>query len=102
MLSGLGADAKAACLWIVAAACATHLFLVAAEHPLAHTTAHAKLAYWEMTKGRYARWFWVGGGLVLVGLAAPWVGALAVIPALAGILAYEHAYVQAGQAVPLA
>ena len=32
----------------------------------------------------------------------PWIGALAVPLSLLGLLAYEHAYVQAGQAVPLA
>jgi Fe-S-cluster-containing dehydrogenase component/formate-dependent nitrite reductase membrane component NrfD len=102
VLSGLAADAKATCLWTFATACLFHLFLLAAEHPLAHTTAHAKLAYWEMTKGRYGRWFWTGALLVLVGLTAPWLGILAVVPALVGLLVHEHAYVQAGQAVPLA
>jgi Fe-S-cluster-containing dehydrogenase component/formate-dependent nitrite reductase membrane component NrfD len=102
MLSGLGAEARAACLWILAAACLAHLFLLAAEHPLAHTTAHAKLAYWEMTRGRYGRWFQAAAALVLVGLLAPWTGPVAAIPALLGLFAYEHAYVQAGQAVPLA
>ena len=52
-------------------------------------------------------WSWFGLGylfvpLVLIGLAAPWLGPLAALPALAGVLAHEHAYVQAAQAVPLA
>jgi Fe-S-cluster-containing dehydrogenase component/formate-dependent nitrite reductase membrane component NrfD len=102
LLPGLDAAARPACLWIFAGACTAHLFMLAAEHPLVHTTAHAKLAYWEMTKGRYARWFWAGGVLVLAGLVAPWLGALAVLLGLSGLLAHEHAYVQAGQAVPLA
>ena len=34
--------------------------------------------------------------------SAPWIGAVAVPFALAGLLAHEHAYVQAGQSVPLA
>jgi hypothetical protein len=37
-----------------------------------------------------------------VAIAAPWLGALVAPLALAGLLAYEHAYVQAGQSVPLA
>jgi uncharacterized membrane protein len=47
-------------------------------------------------------------GLVLVALAlaAPWLSAslvvAAALAALAGLLAHEHAYVQAGQSVPLA
>jgi hypothetical protein len=39
---------------------------------------------------------------VAVAIAAPWLGAAAAPFALAGLLAHEHAYVQAGQAVPLA
>ena len=37
-----------------------------------------------------------------VAIAAPWIGVAAVPFALAGLLAHEHAYVQAGQSVPLA
>jgi len=39
---------------------------------------------------------------VAVAVAAPWIGTVATPFALAGLLAYEHAYVQAGQSVPLA
>jgi Fe-S-cluster-containing dehydrogenase component/formate-dependent nitrite reductase membrane component NrfD len=102
LLPGLGAAPRTACLWILAGASLAHLFLLAAEHPLAHTTAHAKLAYHEMTRGRYGRWFQAGAALVVVGLAAPWIGAAGAVAALIGLFAYEHAYVQAGQAVPLA
>ena len=35
-------------------------------------------------------------------VAAPWIGVVAVPFALIGLLAHEHAYVQAGQSVPLA
>jgi hypothetical protein len=80
----------------------THLLVVGGEVTLAHPTAHARLAVWEMTRGRYALVFGSGIALVLVGLAGPWVGAWAAPFALLGLLAYEHAYVQAGQAVPLA
>jgi hypothetical protein len=55
-----------------------------------------------MTRGRYAIFFWVGAGLVAAGLLAPLVGPLVAMLALAGLLAHEHAYVQAAQAVPLA
>jgi hypothetical protein len=37
-----------------------------------------------------------------MGLFAPWLGSLAGLAGLLGLLAHEHAYVQAGQAVPLA
>ena len=35
-------------------------------------------------------------------LAAPWLPVASPLAALAGVLAFEHAHVQAGQAVPLA
>ena len=41
--------------------------------------------------------FWAGVGLVALGLAAPWIGVPGSFFALAGLLAHEHAYVQAGQ-----
>jgi hypothetical protein len=53
-------------------------------------------------RGRFARFFWAGVTLVAVAVAAPWIGVVAVPFALAGLLAHEHAHVQAGQAVPLA
>ena len=55
-----------------------------------------------MTRGRFAWWFWAGFGLVAAGLTAPMAGAWVAPLALAGLAAYEHAYVQAGQCVPLA
>jgi uncharacterized membrane protein YhaH (DUF805 family) len=67
-----------------------------------------------MIGGRHRRAFWAGIALTagavivafMVGLRAagsvPGSGAAAAVLALAGLLAYEHAYVQAGQAVPLA
>ncbi|MFQ5679643.1 MAG: 4Fe-4S dicluster domain-containing protein [Gemmatimonadota bacterium] len=104
--------ALAPLLWSFGGASLVHLLLVAGESSLPHSTAHARLAEREMTAGRWARWF--RGGLLLTafGTLAPWLGTLgthgawpglaAVAAGLAGLLAYEHAYVQAGQAVPLA
>ena len=88
--------------WLVAGAAVGHLVLVGAEATLTHPTAHAKLAVWELTQGRLAPYFWVGALLVLVAVFAPLVSYAAVPCALAGLLAYEHAHVQAAQAVPLA
>jgi len=79
-----------------------HLLMVTGEITLTHPTAHARLAIHEMTRGRYTSFFWTGIVLTLVGCSAPWLGLGAVPLALTGLLLYEHAYVQAGQSVPLA
>jgi len=87
---------------IVGAAAAAHLLFVAGEATLTHPTAHAHLAAREMTRGRFAPAFWAGVVLVGVAVAAPWIGIAAVPLALVGLVCHEHAYVQAGQSVPLA
>jgi Fe-S-cluster-containing dehydrogenase component/formate-dependent nitrite reductase membrane component NrfD len=87
---------------VLAASCLAHLLLVAGEVTLTHPTAHARLAIEEMTGGRYRAFFWGGAALVGIAVAAPWLGAFSAPLALAGLLAHEHAYVQAGQSVPLA
>jgi len=92
---------------ILAAAAATHLLLAAGEITLPHTLpategAHARLAAHELSRGRYRRPFGLSLIFIAVAVAAPWIGTLAAPFALAGLLAYEHAYVQAGQSVPLA
>ncbi len=86
----------------LALAAGAHLLLVAGELSLTHPTAHAHLAVSEMTRGRYSLYFWAGAVLTAASLAAPWMGVVASPLALAGLLAYEHSYVQAGQSVPLA
>jgi hypothetical protein len=55
-----------------------------------------------MLSGAFRLYFWSGVALIALGVAAPWLGSAAAVFALAGLLAYEHAYVQSGQAVPLA
>jgi Fe-S-cluster-containing dehydrogenase component/formate-dependent nitrite reductase membrane component NrfD len=87
---------------VLASAAAAHVLLVWTEITLPHVTAHAHLAVREMTRGRFAPFFWIGVAAVLVAVAAPWIGVVAVPFALIGLLAHEHAYVQAGQSVPLA
>jgi Fe-S-cluster-containing dehydrogenase component/formate-dependent nitrite reductase membrane component NrfD len=92
--------------WLLAAAALTHLLFVVGEATLPHVTAHARLAAQAMTGGRFRGCFWIGAALVAVGLLTPWVGgwwaAGVAVAALAGLALYEHAYVQAGQSVPLA
>ena len=84
------------------AASVLHLLLVGGESALTHATAHGRLAAREMTKGRYATFFWAGVVLMGAGALALWLGPVAAVAALAGLLLYEHAFVQAGQSVPLA
>ncbi|HEV7377005.1 MAG TPA: 4Fe-4S dicluster domain-containing protein [Pyrinomonadaceae bacterium] len=101
-----------ALLWTLGVASILHLLMVWGEVTLTHPTAHARLAVWEMLKGRYRAFFWAGLALTLTGALIPWLilagdfdvrlGFLAALSALAGLLLYEHAYVQAGQSVPLA
>jgi Ni/Fe-hydrogenase subunit HybB-like protein len=79
-----------------------HLVFVAGEATLAHSTAHAHLAMRVMTRGAYAGFFWVGVVRVATAALSPWIGVAAAPFALVGLLAHEHAYVQAGQRVPLA
>jgi Fe-S-cluster-containing dehydrogenase component len=87
---------------LLGSAAAAHVLLVAGEVSISHPTEHARLAAAAMTRGRYARYFWPGLAAVAASAAALWVGLAAVPLALIGLLAHEHAYVQAGQSVPLA
>jgi len=88
--------------WLLAGACLAHVIMVIGETTLVHGTAHAHAATREMTHGRYALYFRAGLLLVGLGIFAPWLPLLAAPAALIGLLAFEHAYVQAGQSVPLA
>jgi len=80
----------------------------------ARGTAHVEMAVAEMTRGRYAPRFWLGGvllglvvpgALVVVALAAGSGGvalsAAAAVSAIVGLAAYEDVFVRAGQSVPL-
>jgi len=78
-----------------------HLLIVALE-AATHTSAHARVGVLEMTHGRYKKFFWAGQVLMASGLAAPWLPLPAASAALFGLLAYEHAHVQAAQVAPLA
>ena len=89
-------------VWVLFAAAAVHLAMVAGEVLLPHATAHSRLAVHHLVSGRIGGWFWGGTALIALALVAPAVPALGGAAALAGLAAYEHAYVQAGQSVPLA
>jgi Fe-S-cluster-containing dehydrogenase component/formate-dependent nitrite reductase membrane component NrfD len=99
-------------LWIVAISSLIHLLMVCGEVSLTHPTAHARLAIWEMVRGRYKYDFWMGtilslaGGLLpllqLFGVLSLSIGVASAPFALIGLMLFENAYVQAGQSVPLA
>jgi Fe-S-cluster-containing dehydrogenase component/formate-dependent nitrite reductase membrane component NrfD len=101
-----------ASLRILGIASLLHLLMVWGEVSLTHATAHARLAIWEMVRGRYKSDFWIGIVLSLLGGLLPWLAILGYVNpslgvagaplALVGMMLYENAYVQAGQSVPLA
>ena len=75
---------------------------------------HVELAVEAMTKGRYARQFWLGGvvlGLIVpaalvilvlaFGIDNPILAAVAGLAAVVGMFAYEDSFIRAGQSVPL-
>lgn len=88
--------------WSLAVSTLIHLMMVWGEVTLPHGTAHAHLAVWEMTSGSYRGFFRSSIVLSIVSLATPWWGAVAAAAGLVGLLAFEHAYVQSAQKVPLA
>jgi formate-dependent nitrite reductase membrane component NrfD/ferredoxin len=99
-------------LWLFAGSSLINLLLIWGEVSLTHPTAHARLAIWQMMRGRYKSDFWFGVGLLIVGGLLPWlaligqvgtsIGVSGAPMALIGMMLYENAYVQAGQSVPLA
>jgi Fe-S-cluster-containing dehydrogenase component/formate-dependent nitrite reductase membrane component NrfD len=99
-------------VWILVISTLLHLLMIWGEVSLTHSTAHARLAVWEMVSGRYKSDFWIGamlslmGGLIpalaLFGVLTPSLAVAGAPLALIGMMLYENAYVQAGQSVPLA
>ncbi len=98
--------------WTLVIGSLIHLLMVWGEVSLTHPTSHARLAIWEMVRGRYKFVFWLGAILSFIGGLMPLLAilkmgesltvAVGAVFALAGMLLFEHAYVQAGQSVPLA
>ncbi|HSG00138.1 MAG TPA: NrfD/PsrC family molybdoenzyme membrane anchor subunit, partial [Vicinamibacterales bacterium] len=90
-----------------------HLVLLVLEHLFTPSpTVHHDLAVRAIVRGPYRRLFWVGalglGGLAPV-LVVAWAATLgfsitllvpAAVAALAGSLAWEYIWIEAGQAVP--
>jgi Fe-S-cluster-containing dehydrogenase component/formate-dependent nitrite reductase membrane component NrfD len=100
--------------WTLAIASSVHLFILVLEHLLVPSaTLHHELAVRAIRQGAFKHMFWIGalglGGvapIVLVTLAAlagfPLTAlAFTAIVSLAGGLAWEYVWVEAGQAVPI-
>ncbi|PTQ56317.1 MAG: Fe-S-cluster-containing hydrogenase components 1 [Candidatus Carbobacillus altaicus] len=83
-----------------------HLAFILSEWWMPHMTIDAKRAAHQMVFGAYKNYYWTG---LVVGTLIPLLFAffipelvwVAAVLSLVGLLAYEHAYVQAGQSVPL-
>jgi formate-dependent nitrite reductase membrane component NrfD len=99
-------------MWTLGISSVIHLLMVWGEASLTHPTAHARLAIWEMVRGRYKNDFWTGtilsllGGLLplltVLGISSISIGVAGAPLALIGLMLFENAYVQAAQSVPLA
>ncbi len=89
---------------VLIVALAVHLALLTGDALVPAHTSEAEAAGRQLRHGRYAAWYWVG---LLAGTALPLLTALAGLTDAAALLAllclfpYQHAYVQAGQSVPL-
>lgn len=97
------ADLGSPLAWTLVGALVLHLVLVISEAVIPHMTRDAARAAKHMISGAYSRYYWVSVALGIAAMAAAWAG-LAVaggLLALVSLLAYEHAYVQSGQSVPL-
>jgi formate-dependent nitrite reductase membrane component NrfD/ferredoxin len=103
MLLGGGGDVPGSVTLCLRLALATHLVLILGEATMGHPTAHAALAARAMTHGAWAHFFWVSIPLGVLGIVfAASTPVIAAGAALGSLLLYEHAFVQAGQSVPLA
>lgn len=111
-LAGLFLPLSASALWVVhitlLVSAAMHLSLIVSEMVMPHPILDAKRAADQMIRGQFRGYFWTGlmGGAVLPLIFSFFFGnfillVCAAVLALVGLLAYEHAYVQAGQSVPL-
>ena len=98
-------------LLVLVVSAAVHLLLLTLEHVGHHPSRQAAVAARIMIMGPYAREFWLGAvavPIVVLGLGSGALpGALVAVGAVAGalvqpgLLAYETAFVRAGQDVPL-
>jgi Fe-S-cluster-containing dehydrogenase component/formate-dependent nitrite reductase membrane component NrfD len=114
MVTPSSAAVVAALGWTLALASAVHLLILVLDHLLTPSpTLHHELAVRAIRDGAYARLFWIGalglGGIapiLFVMLASVFDFSLVVLVptalvALAGGMAWEYIWVEAGQCVPI-
>jgi len=98
----LAAPGRDDLLPVVVGATLVHLLLILGDVTLTHGTAHARIAARAITHGEFRPFFLAAVVLSALGLASPFLGVGGAAASLLGLLAWEHAHVQAGQSVPLA
>jgi formate-dependent nitrite reductase membrane component NrfD len=89
----------------LAVATGTHVLMLLLEYSGGHASRNAATAAHMITRGRYARLFWLGGvalatvacGLAVADVLLPVAG----IAVQIALIAYESVFVRAGQDVPL-
>ena len=109
LLTIAGASVRPLLGWFVTAM-ALHLVLIGfGEATVAHVSHDGRLAVKALLKGRLRGWFWWSIAFVLAAVGVAVATELGSGPAalasgllaLTGLALYEHAWVQAGQCVPL-
>lgn len=109
LYANLGSQAIRALAWTFGLSLLANLLLtVGGEFAIPHASQVAAAAAHMITHGRYARWYWASilGGLVLpLGLIMLASGSLVLMAvagvlSIAGLFAYEWAFVMAPQQVP--
>jgi len=103
VLLALGAAPQGAPVGLFRIAVGLHVLLVVGEATMGHATAHAALAARNMIFGAWGHFFWLSLAFAVLGLL--FAGSAPIIAAFGGLMSlllYEHAFVQAGQSVPLA
>ena len=112
-LTGTNPNAVTMLSWTLLLATLAGAALVLGEIFLPHVNSHVAKAAEVMRSGRLKNRFWPGfmlaGVVIPVALlavslitgATAWLGAIAAVLALAGILVYEDCFIEAGQDVPL-
>jgi formate-dependent nitrite reductase membrane component NrfD len=108
----LGETTERVFAWSMIGGAAALGLIAMAELLSKHPTRNITEAVHHMTRGRFAREWWFGGqligvvvpivlGIVFLGGAGLWAGAIGGLAACAGIWFADDAFVKAGQSVPL-